>query len=98
MSSYLDLTTYATMTFVSPIRPTVIVGLFLQQAIALFVLKSTAGFDIFKWLAFLAADFLQQSQAGAIFFFDTDVVITRHWFFVGVVCTVSHLISTVLSC
>lgn len=28
--------------------PTVIVGLFLQQAIALFVLKTGAGFSIFK--------------------------------------------------
>jgi len=29
---------------------TVIVGLFVQQAIALFVLKSGAGFHTFKWL------------------------------------------------
>lgn len=73
--------------------PTVVVGLFFQQAIALFVLKSQAGFDIFKWTAFLAADFLQQAQAGAIFFFDTDVVITRHWFFVGVLPAIMFFVA-----
>lgn len=41
-------------------RPTVVVGLFLQQAIAMFVLKSGAGFKIFSWIAILASDFLAQ--------------------------------------
>jgi nucleoside permease NupC len=68
-------------------RPTVIVGLFLQQAIALFVLKSGAGFSIFKWIATLAADFLAQANAGASFFFDAATV-DKHWFFVN---TVSRL-------
>ncbi|KAL5507127.1 hypothetical protein ACEPAH_6583 [Sanghuangporus vaninii] len=54
--------------------PTVIVGLFLQQAIALFVLKSDAGFEIFRWIAYLARDFLNQSHAGAVFFFNQDIV------------------------
>ena len=53
--------------------PTVIIGLFLQQAIALFVLKSGAGFSMFSWIAFLARDFLAQSHAGAVFFFSQDV-------------------------
>lgn len=65
-------------------RPTVIVGLVLQQAIAMFVLKSGAGFSIFKWIAFLAADFLEQGQVGAEFFFDAEVI-TKHWFFVNTV-------------
>jgi len=60
----------------------VIVGLFLQQTIALFVLKTKAGFDIFTWIARFAADFLEQSHAGAVFFFEESV--TR-WFFIGVV-------------
>jgi nucleoside permease NupC len=60
----------------------VIVGLFLQQIIALFVLKTKAGFDIFSWIAWLAADFLGQSHAGAVFFFEESVT---HWFFIGVV-------------
>jgi len=65
--------------------PTVITGLFMQQAIALFVLKSGAGFHIFKWLATLASDFLAQGLVGAAFFFDQDTVDTKHWFFVNVV-------------
>jgi CNT family concentrative nucleoside transporter len=64
---------------------TVIVGLFLQQAIALFVLKSGAGFNLFRWLADLASDFLAQGLVGAAFFFDQDTVNTKHWFFVNVV-------------
>ena len=66
------------------IRPTVIVGLFLQQAIALFVLKSGAGFSIFKWIATLAADFLECAYAGAGFFFDQETI-EKHWFFVNTV-------------
>ncbi|KAJ6603122.1 Na+ dependent nucleoside transporter C-terminus-domain-containing protein [Mycena sp. CBHHK59/15] len=50
--------------------PTVIVGLFIQQAIALFVLKSGAGFSIFKWIATLASDFLSEGLVGGAFFFD----------------------------
>jgi hypothetical protein len=65
-------------------RPTVIVGLFIQQAIAMFVLKSDAGYDIFRWIATLAADFLGQSEAGAAFFFDEETV-GKHWFFVNTV-------------
>ncbi|GLB37273.1 putative H nucleoside cotransporter [Lyophyllum shimeji] len=57
--------------------PTVITGLFLQQVIALFVLKTRAGFDIFKWVATLAADFLQQGEEGAKFFFDAETI-TKH--------------------
>ncbi|KAJ7594748.1 Na+ dependent nucleoside transporter C-terminus-domain-containing protein [Mycena floridula] len=62
--------------------PTVIVGLFAQQAIALFVLKSGAGFSIFNWIATLASDFLNEGLVGAGFFFDTDTV-NKHWFFVN---------------
>lgn len=64
---------------------TVIVGLFMQQAIALFVLKSGAGFHIFRWLATLTSDFLNQALVGAAFFFDQNTVNTDHWFFVNVV-------------
>ena len=59
-------------------------GLFLQQAIALFVLKSGAGFSIFKWIATLAADFLECAYAGAGFFFDQETI-EKHWFFVNTV-------------
>jgi CNT family concentrative nucleoside transporter len=72
--------------------PTVIVGLFIQQAIALFVLKSGAGFSIFKWIATLASDFLDQSTAGATFFFDADTV-AKHWFFVNTLAAIIFFIA-----
>ena len=64
---------------------TVIVGLFTQQAIALFVLKTGAGLHMFRWIANLASDFSNQGLVGATFFFDQDTVETKHWFFVNVV-------------
>ncbi|CUA74577.1 Solute carrier family 28 member 3 [Rhizoctonia solani] len=64
--------------------PTVIVGLFMQQAIALFVLKTDAGFKIFLWIARLAADFLHQANPAAGFFFgggNTNWFLQFAWFF-----------------
>jgi len=57
----------------------------LQQVIALFVLKTGAGFAIFKWIATLADDFLTQANAGSGFFFDAETT-AKHWFFVNTVC------------
>lgn len=74
--------------------PTVVVGLFLQQAIALFVLKTGAGFSIFKWIATLAGDFLGQAEAGAVFFFDKETW-NKHWFFVGVLSSIIFFIAFV---
>lgn len=74
--------------------PTVIVGLFMQQAIAMFVLKSGAGFSIFKWIALLASDFLEQSQAGATFFFDAATV-AKGWFFVNTLSAIIFFIAFV---
>ncbi|KAH9961509.1 Na+ dependent nucleoside transporter C-terminus-domain-containing protein [Russula dissimulans] len=65
----------------------------MQQAIALFVLKSGAGFHIFKWIANLASDFLAQGLVGAAFFFDQDTVNTKHWFFVNVLATIVFFIA-----
>jgi concentrative nucleoside transporter, CNT family len=78
--------------------PTVIVGLFIQQAIAMFVLKTGAGYSIFTWIATLAADFLNQAQTGVSFFFNQDIA-DSHWFFASTVqlftlCVVIVLIST----
>lgn len=56
----------------------------MQQAIALFVLKSGAGFSIFNWIATLASDFLNQGLVGAQFFFDAETI-SKHWFFVNTV-------------
>ncbi|KAJ3788618.1 Na+ dependent nucleoside transporter C-terminus-domain-containing protein [Lentinula aff. detonsa] len=74
--------------------PTVIVGLFLQQVVALFVLKSGAGFSIFKWIATLASDFLAQSKAGASFFFDADTI-AKNWFFVNTLAAIIFFIAFV---
>ncbi|PBK95685.1 hypothetical protein ARMGADRAFT_811980 [Armillaria gallica] len=74
--------------------PTVIVGLFVQQAIALFVLKSGAGFSIFNWIATLAADFLNQSKAGATFFFDAETV-AKNWFFVNTLAAIIFFVAFV---
>lgn len=62
----------------------------------MFVLKTGAGFSIFKWIATLASDFLNQAEAGATFFFDADTI-SKHWFFVNTVSRLtfsasSHLI------
>jgi len=74
--------------------PTVIVGLFIQQAIALFVLKSGAGFSIFKWIATLASDFLKQGLVGAGFFFDSETI-SKSWFFVNTLGTIIFFIAFV---
>lgn len=63
----------------------------------MFVLKSGAGFSIFKWIAILASDFLSQALQGAEFFFSADVI-NQHWFFVNTVSAsltwhLTHLIA-----
>lgn len=73
---------------------TVIVGLFFQQAIALFVLKSSAGFSIFKWIADLASDFLNQAQTGVAFFFDQETA-DKHWFFASTLGAIIFFIAFV---
>ena len=60
----------------------------------MFVLKSGAGFSIFKWIAFLASDFLAQAEAGAAFFFDAETV-ARHWFFVNTLASIIFFIAFV---
>ncbi|KAG2150409.1 Na+ dependent nucleoside transporter C-terminus-domain-containing protein [Suillus clintonianus] len=74
--------------------PTVIVGLFLQQTIALFVLKTGAGFSLFKYIADLANDFLSEANVGAAFFFDAETV-AKKWFFVNVLSAVIFFIATI---
>ncbi|KIJ39428.1 hypothetical protein M422DRAFT_32685 [Sphaerobolus stellatus SS14] len=75
--------------------PTVIIGLFFQQVIALFVLKSGAGFNLFKWIAELARDFLDQATPAAAFFFDTEVTEQKHWFFVVTLAAIIFFIAFV---
>jgi CNT family concentrative nucleoside transporter len=72
----------------------VVVGLFLQQTIALFVLKTGAGYSLFKYIADLANDFLSEADVGAEFFFDAETI-AKKWFFVNVLAAVIFFIATI---
>jgi CNT family concentrative nucleoside transporter len=74
--------------------PTIIVGLFLQQVIALFVVKTGAGFTIFRWIATLAGDFLKQADAGSGFFFDAETT-AKHWFFINTLGSIIFFVAFV---
>ncbi|KAG8893565.1 hypothetical protein FRC01_013507, partial [Tulasnella sp. 417] len=74
--------------------PTVIVGLMLQQIIAIFVLKTSAGFSIFSWVAYLAKDFLEQAYKGSAFFF-SDEIVSKHYFFVNTLGAIIFFIAFV---
>ncbi|KAF9227300.1 hypothetical protein BS17DRAFT_793807 [Gyrodon lividus] len=74
--------------------PTVIVGLFIQQTVALFVLKTGAGFSLFRYIADLAYDFLSEAKVGAQFFFDAETV-AKNWFFVNTLASIIFFIATV---
>ncbi|KAF8844409.1 hypothetical protein BDN67DRAFT_987937 [Paxillus ammoniavirescens] len=74
--------------------PTVIVGLFLQQAVALFVLKTGAGFSFFRYIADLAYDFLSEAKVGAQFFFDAETI-AKNWFFINTFASLIFFIATV---
>jgi CNT family concentrative nucleoside transporter len=76
------------------IRHTVIVGLFFQQVVALFVLKSGAGFSIFKWIATLAHDFLAEANPAAGFFFDAETI-AKNWFFINTLAAIIFFIAFV---
>jgi CNT family concentrative nucleoside transporter len=58
--------------------------LFIQQAIALFVFKTSAGYSLFIYIADLAYDFLTEAYVGAQFFFDAETI-AKNWFFVNTV-------------
>jgi CNT family concentrative nucleoside transporter len=70
--------------------PTIIVGLFIQQAIAMFVLKTGAGFSIFTWIATLVADFLNEAQTGVAFVFTAGIA-SEHWMFASTVSGTDHI-------
>ena len=73
---------------------TIVTGLFFQHVIALFALKSKAGFDLFRWIAALAQDFLAAGSSAAIFIVDAQTV-AEHWFFVNVLATVMFFVAFV---
>ncbi|OMH79598.1 Sodium/nucleoside cotransporter 2 [Zancudomyces culisetae] len=52
---------------------TVFTGLLLQLLLGLFVLKTTAGQELFKWIANVASGFLEFSSAGLQFLFGQNI-------------------------
>lgn len=72
----------------------VLVGLSLQQALAMFVLKSLAGFDLFRWIAIAATDLLNQSAAGVEFFVGSDIA-SQHLFFFSTLGAIVFFIALV---
>ena len=63
---------------------TVIVGMLVQFIIALFVLRTQAGFDIFNFISGLALDLLGFASDGVAFLTE-DSVTELHWFLVAVI-------------
>ncbi|OAL39828.1 hypothetical protein AYO20_00740 [Fonsecaea nubica] len=63
---------------------TVIGGMLTQFVIAVFVLRTKAGYDIFNFISFLARQLLGFADQGTSFL-TADSVIDLHWFLTGVV-------------
>ena len=60
---------------------TVIVGMLAQFILALFVLRTKAGYDIFNFIAYLAKTLLGFASAGTKFLTNPDIYDTYYWFF-----------------
>ena len=73
---------------------TVIVGMFIQFIIALFVLRSGAGFDIFAFISELARDLLGFADQGTAFLTATTVP-KLGWFLVSVLPAVVFFVALV---
>ena len=73
---------------------TVIGGMLSQFIIAVFVLRTQVGFDIFNWISFMARTLLGFANQGVIFLTD-DTVPKLPWFFTGVVPPIIFFIALV---
>ena len=73
---------------------TVIVGQLVQFIVALFVLRSKAGYDIFSFISNLAEDLLGFANNGAIFLTDSSVL-KLGWFLTSVVPPIIFFVSFV---
>ncbi|OCK85845.1 sodium/nucleoside cotransporter 1 /nucleoside cotransporter 1 [Lepidopterella palustris CBS 459.81] len=73
---------------------TVIVGMLVQFLVALFVLRTKAGYDIFTFISSLARELLDFANDGVSFL--TAVSVTElHWFFTGVLPAIIFFVSFV---
>lgn len=73
---------------------TVIVGMLMQYIIALFVLRTQAGYDIFNFISELARLLLGFANDGVIFL-TNDTVPDLHWFLTGVIPAIIFFVSFV---
>lgn len=73
---------------------TVIVGMLVQFIVALFVLRTTAGYDIFNFISELARLLLSFANKGVIFLTSEDVP-KLPWFFTGVIPAIIFFVSFV---
>nr|UJH94485.1 ST.8 [Starmerella bombicola] len=73
---------------------TVIWGMFLQFVIALFVLRTKAGYDFFNWISFLARELLSFSGNGAAFLTSASFV-KESWFIISTLCSIIFFIAFV---
>ncbi|KAI5990338.1 Na+ dependent nucleoside transporter C-terminus-domain-containing protein [Pisolithus marmoratus] len=74
--------------------PTVIIGLFIQQAVALFVLRTSVGVSLFRYIESLVVGLLSHASAGATFFFDAATV-AKHWFFINAFSQTIFIVATI---
>lgn len=87
---------------------TVVVGMLVQFLVALFVLRSKAGYDIFSFVSLLARDLLGFAEQGVVFltqqeFYDMHVKVDKmpvpvqpsHWFLVAVIPAIIFFVSIV---
>jgi len=73
---------------------TVIVGMLLQFIVALFVLRTGVGYDIFNFISELARLLLSFAEAGVTFLTDSEVP-TKPWFFISVIPAIIFFVSFV---
>ncbi|KAG8627398.1 hypothetical protein KVT40_004881 [Elsinoe batatas] len=73
---------------------TVIVGYLIQFIVALFVLRTGVGFDIFRFISDRAVDLLKSANAGVIFLTDSTVP-SLPWFFTGVIPPIIFFVAVV---
>lgn len=74
---------------------TVIVGFLLQFIIALFVLRTGAGYDIFKFVSDRAVDLLGSATAGTEFLLSADIVANNPVFLLAVLPPIIFFISII---
>lgn len=73
---------------------TVIWGMFLQFIIALFVLRTKAGYDFFNWVSFLARELLSYSGDG-VAFLTSAAFVAQSWFIISTLCSIIFFIAFV---